>query len=255
MSSDGKVIVYDDNFGIWKLDVASGRSTEIKLDIATDEKENEVDIETVTNDVDAFDISPSGRRAVISARGQILTIATDRGDITRLAPDKMSSRNDAPKWSCDGKYIAFISDRSGRDEIWISEAESKNPKKITDLDNEKGALVGTPDSKASSTPPRTRSCTARASRTRRPRSSHRPISAASGRWPSPRTANGSRSRSRTGHCVPTSTSRRSVAAKSATSRTTVCSTPRTTPSGPPTAATSSSRRRKERTTALRRRVG
>ena len=148
MSSDGKVIVYEDNFGIWKLDVASGRSTEIKLDIATDEKANEIDVETITNDVDAFDISPSGRRAVISARGQILTIATDRGDITRLAPDKMSSRNDAPKWSFDGKYIAFISDRSGRDEVWIGEPESRGPKKITDLDNEKGALVWTPDSKA-----------------------------------------------------------------------------------------------------------
>jgi tricorn protease len=148
MSSDGKVIVYEDNFGIWKLDVPSGRTAEIKLDIATDEKQNEVDVETVTNDVDAFDISPSGRRAVISVRGQILTIATDRGDITRLAPDRMASRNDAPKWSFDGKYVAFISDRSGRDEIWISESESRNPKKITDLDNEKGSLVWTPDSKA-----------------------------------------------------------------------------------------------------------
>src|SRR5205809_813390 len=84
MSSDGKVIVYEENFGIWKLDVASGRTSEIKLEIAADEKDNEVNVETVTDEVDAFDISPSGRRAVISARGQILTIATERGDITRV---------------------------------------------------------------------------------------------------------------------------------------------------------------------------
>ena len=147
MSSDGKVIVYEDNFGIWKLDVATGKTSEIKLDIATDEKDNESEIETVTNDVDAFDISPSGRRAVISTRGQILTIATDRGDITRVSPDRMASRSDAPKWSADGKYVAFISDRSGRDEVWISDPEGRTPKKITDLDNEKGALVWTPDSK------------------------------------------------------------------------------------------------------------
>jgi tricorn protease len=147
MSSDGKTIVYEDNFGIWKLDVASGRSNEIKLDIATDEKDNEAEIETVTNEVDAFDISPSGRRAVISVRGQILTIATDRGDITRVNPDRMASRSDSPKWSADGKYVAFISDKSGRDEVWISDPEGRTPKKITDLDNEKGALVWTPDSK------------------------------------------------------------------------------------------------------------
>ena len=60
MSSDGKVIVYEDNFGIWKLDVASGKTSEIKLDIASDEKQNEVEYEAITNEVDTFDLSPSG---------------------------------------------------------------------------------------------------------------------------------------------------------------------------------------------------
>ena len=148
MSSDGKVIVYEENFGIWKLDVASGRTSEIKLEIAADEKDNEVTLEKVSDEVDAFDISPSGRRAVISARGQILTIATDRGDITRVMPDPMASRGQSPKWSADGKLLAFVSDRSGRDEVWIGDPEGKSPKKITDLDYEKGTVVFSPDSKS-----------------------------------------------------------------------------------------------------------
>ena len=41
MSSDGKVIVYEELFGIWKLDVASGKTNEIKIEIAADEKDNE----------------------------------------------------------------------------------------------------------------------------------------------------------------------------------------------------------------------
>jgi tricorn protease len=147
ISSDGKVIVYEENFGIWKLDVPTGRTSEIKLDIATDEKDNEAELVTVNNEVDAFDISPSGRRAVISARGQLLTIATDRGDITRIVPDAMASRSGEPKWSPDGKYVAFVSDRSGRDEVWISDADGRSPKKITNLENEKGSLVWSPDSK------------------------------------------------------------------------------------------------------------
>ena len=53
MSSDGKVIVYEELFGIWKLDVATGKTNEIKIEIAADEKENENDLETVTNEVDA----------------------------------------------------------------------------------------------------------------------------------------------------------------------------------------------------------
>jgi tricorn protease len=58
MSSDGKVIVYEELFGIWKLDVASGRTSEIRIEIAADEKDNETDVEAVKDEVDAFDISP-----------------------------------------------------------------------------------------------------------------------------------------------------------------------------------------------------
>jgi tricorn protease len=146
MSSDGKVIVYEENFGIWKLDVASGKTSEIKLEISTDEKKNEVEVERIGNEVDSFDLSPSSQRAVISARGQLFTIATSRGDITRLAEDNMASRNQLPRWSPDGKHIAFISDRSGREEVWMSDPDGGALKKITDLDNEKGALLWTPDS-------------------------------------------------------------------------------------------------------------
>jgi tricorn protease len=148
MSSDGKVIVYEDDFGIWKLDVASGRSSEIKIELGTDDKDNELEFATITDEVDSFDISPSGRRAAVSARGQLLTIATERGDITRVNPDRMASRSQSPKWSADGKYIAFVSDRSGRDEIWISDPEGRSPKKITDLDNEKNPPIWSPDSKS-----------------------------------------------------------------------------------------------------------
>ena len=148
MSSDGKTIVYEDNFGVWKLDVATGRANEIKIDIGTDDKENEIEFRAISDEVDSFDISPSGRRAAISAKGQILTIATERGDITRVNPDRMASRSQFPKWSADGKYIAFVSDRSGRDEIWISDPEGRAPKKITDLDNEKNPPLWSPDSKS-----------------------------------------------------------------------------------------------------------
>jgi len=146
MSSDGKVIVYEEDFGIWKLDVASGKTSEVKIDIATDEKENEFEVVTISSESDSFDLSPSGRRAVISSQNQIFTIATDRGDITILANDNGASRNESPKWSPDGKYISFISDRSGRQEIYLADEAGKTLKKITDLDTDKTSVTWAPDS-------------------------------------------------------------------------------------------------------------
>ncbi len=255
MSSDGKVIVYEADFGIWKLDVATGRTNEIRIDINTDEKENEERVVTVNDEVDNFDISPSGRRAAISVRGQILTIATERGDITRVNPDQMASRNQLPKWSFDGKWIAFQSDRSGRDEIWISDPEGRTPKKITDLDNEKGAPIWTPDSKSllyiaagkrlynySVADGKTTVVTSTRYRADRIR-----VGLA-------RQQVGRRSRNRTARCARTSTSCRLAAVKSATSRTTACSTPRTRRCGPPTGSTWCSRRPKASATASPRRA-
>jgi tricorn protease len=148
LSSDGKVIVYEADFGLWKLDVASGKSAEVKIDIVTEEKSNQVETVAIENEADSFDISPSGKRAVISARNQLFTVATDKGDISTIANDGGASRNEDPAWSPDGKHIAFISDRSGREEVYLVDPDGKNLKRISDLDTDKGSIVWAPDSKS-----------------------------------------------------------------------------------------------------------
>jgi tricorn protease len=148
MSSDGRVIVYEEGFGLWKLDTATGRATEVKVDITTDQKVNEIELVSISNEADSFDLSPSGRRAVISSRYQIYTIATERGDITVVADDKGASRNESPQWSPDGKAIAFISDRSGRQEVYLVDEDGKNLRKVSNLDTDKGPIVWSPDSRS-----------------------------------------------------------------------------------------------------------
>jgi tricorn protease len=146
ISSDGKVIVYEENFGLWKLDTATGKTSEVKIDITSDDKENEFALLTIRNEADSYDLSPSTRRAVISAHGEIFTIATDRGDISRVTHSYRRDTN--PKWSPDGKRIAFVSDQSGREEVWLADVDGHNAKKLSDGDSEKAAIVWAPDSKS-----------------------------------------------------------------------------------------------------------
>ena len=54
ISADGKTIVYEDNFGIWKLDVASGKSSEIRIDIKSDGKENDTELVTLANEAEGI---------------------------------------------------------------------------------------------------------------------------------------------------------------------------------------------------------
>ena len=44
ISADRKTIVYESNFGIWKLDIASGKTTEIGIDVKSDTKENDTEL-------------------------------------------------------------------------------------------------------------------------------------------------------------------------------------------------------------------
>src|SRR5579872_5516699 len=146
ISSDGKTIVYEEDFGLWKLDTRTGKSAPIKLNIVSDDKENAVETVTVHSETDGYDLSPSSKRAAISAHGEIFSIATDRGDIQRVT--QSFSRESAPAWAPDGKWIAFVSDKSGRDEVWMAHEDGLGLKMVSDSDTEKQGIQWAPDSKS-----------------------------------------------------------------------------------------------------------
>ena len=146
ISSDGKTIVYEQDFGIWKLDTKTGKSTPIKLNIVSDDKENDIETITVRNETEGYDLSPSSKRAAVSAHGEIFSIATDHGDIQRVT--QSFSREEDPSWSPDGKWIAFVSDKSGTDQVWMAHEDGTGLKNLSEGDGEKSNIQWSPDSKA-----------------------------------------------------------------------------------------------------------
>jgi tricorn protease len=146
ISADGRVIVYEENFGLWKLDTASGKSSQINVQITTDEKENALELLTVASEAESFSLSPSGKRAAISTHGEIFTVATDRGEVQRVT--ETFWRETDPAWSPNGKWIAFLSDRGGREELYIANERATELKKLSDNDTDKVSLQWAPDSKS-----------------------------------------------------------------------------------------------------------
>ena len=108
-------------------------------------KENDKELVTLT-DAQAFHLSPSNKRAAVIAHGELFTIATDRGEPQRVSETPWKEQE--PRWSPNGKWIAFISDRTGREEVFLSDELGKNPKQISDVDCDKGDLAWSPDSKS-----------------------------------------------------------------------------------------------------------
>ena len=73
-----------------------------------------------------FDIAPDGKRAVFAARGEVFTVPAKEGSIRNLthSPDV---REHKVTWSPNGQWIAYISDRTGEDEIYIAPQDGLGP--------------------------------------------------------------------------------------------------------------------------------
>lgn len=75
-------------------------------------------------------ISPSGARVVLNFRGDIVTVSAEKGDVENLT-QTTGTHEKEPKWSPDGKHIAYFSDESREYALHVETTEdSKSIKKI-----------------------------------------------------------------------------------------------------------------------------
>jgi tricorn protease len=146
ISSDGKVIVFEHDFGIWKLDVNSKRATPITLNIDAETQENLSEVQSFSSQADDYDLAPSSRRVAFSIHGEIFTAPVDEGDLKQLTDGP--ARDRGVSYSPDGKWISYISDQSGREELYVVPVDGSAPaQQVTDIDALKLSYNWSPDSK------------------------------------------------------------------------------------------------------------
>src|SRR5262245_38249433 len=77
----------------------------------------------------SLDVSPDGRTIAFDLLGDLYTLPIGGGAATRIAGGM--SFDSQPKFSPDGRTIAFLSDRSGVENLWIANADGSNPRAVT----------------------------------------------------------------------------------------------------------------------------
>jgi tricorn protease len=124
-------IIYELNGELQVLNIKSGKSGTISINVPDDGLARRPSHISVANNIESFELSPKGERALFSARGDIFTAPIEKGP-TRNLTHSSGAHDKWPTWSPDGSQIAFISDFGGEEELYLVPQDgSKPPEQVT----------------------------------------------------------------------------------------------------------------------------
>ena len=128
---DGR-IVFQHGPGLKVLDPASGQVGQVDIRIPSDRIHMREELLTPEPTTGSFGLSPGGERVLIEARGEILNYPAEDGDPVNLTRTSGSREKNAV-WSPDGRWIAFVSDKSGEERIYlVDQRGEKEWRQLTD---------------------------------------------------------------------------------------------------------------------------
>ena len=106
----------------------------------------EIDFRTEEGTWMAVDISPDGRWILFDLLGHIYRVPTEGGEAECLTQESGIAINFHPRYSPDGREIAFVSDRRGQMNLWVMKANGSSPEPVfLDLDTRITEPSWTPD--------------------------------------------------------------------------------------------------------------
>jgi tricorn protease len=126
-SSDNQgQIVYELNGELQVLDAKTRKSTAISINVPDEGINRRPSRVFAGNLIESAGLSPKGERVIVAARGDIFTMPIEKGP-TRNLTNSSGAHDKWPSWSPDGSQIAYISDKSGEEELYLESQDGSKP--------------------------------------------------------------------------------------------------------------------------------
>ncbi len=111
-------IVFENGGYLYLFDLKTEKAKKVTVYLPGDFNQARKHWEKTAGLIQSFDISPEGKRAVFEARGDVYTVPAKEGSIRNLTRTP-GIREQNVAWSPDGQWIAYLSDRTGEQELYL----------------------------------------------------------------------------------------------------------------------------------------
>ena len=117
-------IVFENGGSLHLLDLASGTSQPLEIKVPADLPHVRTELKDVSGRIGSYSLSPSGKRALFEARGEVFTVPAKHGSVRDLTNTSGVAERD-PAWSPDGRHVVYFSDKSGEYELHLRAGDGK----------------------------------------------------------------------------------------------------------------------------------
>src|SRR5258707_5949856 len=127
---DGRTIVFERNFQIWKLNTETGRADAISVTRRGASAGPAVEHLRLTDQISEIALAPDGKKIAFIVRGEIFAAsATEGGDAARVTNSTAAESQVA--WSADSRKLVYLSDRDGPTHLFLYDFATNSETQLT----------------------------------------------------------------------------------------------------------------------------
>jgi tricorn protease len=130
ISYDGKAIVFERDFGIWRYDTASGKAAAVPISLRGAPAGPDVSRLSATNNFRDLALSPDGKKVVFATHGELFAASSKDGGAAARVTSTPAGEN-SPAWAPDSRRIAYVSDRAGAYHLYTYDFGNNTETQIT----------------------------------------------------------------------------------------------------------------------------
>lgn len=118
VSADGRTIVFERNFGVWRLEPSSGRAAELSIALDGLAPGPAVEHLHLTGHIAHLALSPDGKKIAFVAHGEVFAASAKDGGAAMRVTTRSAEQSEI-EWAADSRRIAYVSDRDGTPHLFL----------------------------------------------------------------------------------------------------------------------------------------